>query len=159
MMIRNKTKLMILLVLTITCGLSFLYWYHFIEKKQTKNSSLGKKGSVLKVHCRGSTFVVPTVYTHGIEGLTRDRTICTKCFSCLQVTLKTRFGNTPICIYNAKYDTLISSKLQKYGMFDPEKLALIYAFMKIVPDLDFIDIGANIGKNDNSYICNAGIKC
>ena len=149
---------MILLVLTIACGLLFLHWFHLIEKKETKKSSQIKRGGVLKIHCKGSPFVVPTVYTHGTEGWTRDCTICAKCFNCMQVTLKTRFGNTPICIYNAKYDTLVSSKLQQNGVFDPEKLALIYAFMKIVPDLNFIDIGANIGKNDNSYIIYADIN-
>lgn len=71
--------------------------------------------------------------------------VCKDCHDFLKATLKTQFGNTPIFIYEPKNDIYVSGKLKTAGTFEAEKSNGIAYLLKVDPELNFIDIGANIG--------------
>ena len=168
----RKRTFLLLLVITMMCGTLFVHKYsdelHAYDATglDVADTEINCQGSITRVprvythsgdatsldeedteiNCQGSITRVPQVHTHSGEGWRRNKTICDKCFNFPKVTFRTNFGNTPIFIYNERADDWVSRNLKKYGMYDPSKQNVIYSLLKIDPELNLIDIGANIGK-------------
>ena len=136
-MIEKRKKMLLLLAITLFCGLLFVYQY---------SGEIYMSLNVITIKCKGKVLRVPTVFTYGEMGWKRNKTICEQCFNFPKIQLKTDLGSTPMFIYNIRDDDWVSMNLQKHGVFDEAKLSVIHTFLKIDPDLNFIDIGANIGK-------------
>ncbi|KAJ8307258.1 hypothetical protein KUTeg_015342 [Tegillarca granosa] len=71
--------------------------------------------------------------------------VCKGCFKFLKTRLKTRFGNTPIYVYDPKNDVFVSKSIIAKGEFDAEKIGQLLDYLTSDPNLNFIDIGANLG--------------
>ncbi|KAJ8307255.1 hypothetical protein KUTeg_015339 [Tegillarca granosa] len=71
--------------------------------------------------------------------------VCKGCFKFLKTRLKTRFGNTPIYVYDPKNDVFVSKSIIAKGEFDAEKIGQLLDYLKSDQNLNFIDIGANLG--------------
>lgn len=63
----------------------------------------------------------------------------------LEATLKTPYGNTPIYVYPASQDPWVSGLLLDHGYFEQQKTSVMYELLNIDPDINLVDIGANIG--------------
>ena len=132
-----RKKMLVLSVVTLMCGSLFLYQY---------SAEIDMEMSVIEINCKGPTLRVPLVYTHGANGWKRNATFCANCLRFPNITLRSQLGNTPMFIYDIRNDDWVSLNLKKHGVYDPIKLAVIHAFLKTDSEMDFIDIGANIGK-------------
>lgn len=71
--------------------------------------------------------------------------VCKGCFNFVKTRLKTRFGNTPIYVYNPKNDVFVSKNIIATGEFDGKKIGQLLDYLIKDPTLNFIDIGANLG--------------
>ncbi|XP_045156978.2 uncharacterized protein LOC123523360 [Mercenaria mercenaria] len=61
------------------------------------------------------------------------------------VYLKTLRGKTPIFVYSAKVDNMISGYVKDYGTWEEDLLNQTGIYLLHQPDTTFIDIGCNIG--------------
>ena len=61
------------------------------------------------------------------------------------VDLKTRIGNTHICVYKRKDDLFVSGMIRNNGHWEGYNLESLGRVLKDKPDMVFIDIGCNIG--------------
>ena len=149
--VKNE-KVLLPIALSMICAFLILYqcipfstqFMTRVTEKKTRDSTI--EGKFDKITCKVSRKDVPKVFSRGIDGWHRNKSICSRCFEFKTVTLRAFFASTPICIYDTQDDKFVSPKLGKEGVFDPAKLAWIYTFMKFVPEANLIDIGANIGK-------------
>ena len=142
----RKRTILLLLVIILTCGFLFVHQYsNELHIYVYAYGAISPDDGGIKINCKGSITRVPHVYTHNGGGWRRNNTICAKCFNFPKVTFRTNFGNTPIFIYNERADDWVSGNLKKYGMYDRSKQDVIYSLLKIDPELNLIDIGANIG--------------
>lgn len=64
----------------------------------------------------------------------------TKC-----VSLKTKRGKTPICTYDQVRDHFISKSLITSGQWEGDLVNIVVEFLNSQPDLEFLDLGCNIG--------------
>ena len=135
----NRKAIILLISMVLAYGLLYKKLRYYYTKLQIQKE---------EVLCKGSLHDVPVVFTHGIEGWRRNKTLCARCFDFPNITLKSTLGNTPMFIYEVRNinDDWVSYNLKEKGVFDPGKLAVIYTYLKMFPNLDFIDMGANIGK-------------
>lgn len=88
---------------------------------------------------------IKTIYSRDQKGWYENQEVCNACFDFPKASLKTSNGPTPIFIYPRDQDIWVSTSLQDKGTFESEKLMVISKMMKDHPDLNIIDIGANIG--------------
>lgn len=61
------------------------------------------------------------------------------------VPLKTKHGTTPICTYDAVKDHFISKSLQTRGEWEWNEVSRILEFLESDSNLEFLDLGCNIG--------------
>ena len=62
------------------------------------------------------------------------------------VSLKTMNGSTtPVCTYGPKIDKFVSANLRKSGVYEPQLVYKLEALLRDRPDMQFLDIGFNIG--------------
>ena len=127
----------LLAMVTLMCGSLFLYQY---------SAEIDMEMNVIKINCNGPKLRAPLVYVHGANGWKRNTTLCAGCFRFPNITLRSQLGNTPMFIYDIRKDDWVSLNLKKHGVYDPIKLAVIHGFLETDSEMDFIDIGANIGK-------------
>ncbi|XP_048757893.2 uncharacterized protein LOC125668129 [Ostrea edulis] len=62
-----------------------------------------------------------------------------------RAVLRTSVGSTPIFIYDPKNDIWVSGHIVKYGNWEGKHIDLIIDLLKQDPELQFLDIGANVG--------------
>ena len=144
-------KVLLPIALSMICAFLILYQYiplstKFMKRVTEKKTDSNIEGGFDKITCKASKKDVPKVFSRGMDGWQRNKSICARCFEFKTVTLRAFFASTPICIYDTQDDKFVSPKLRTEGVFDPGKLAWIYTFMKFVPEANLIDVGANIGK-------------
>ncbi|XP_062603126.1 uncharacterized protein LOC134264884 [Saccostrea cucullata] len=109
----------------------------FSKIKQVKNKT---------INCRGKQQnIIQNIFSRDDKGWYENREICDSCFDFPKATLKTKFGPTPIFVYPRDQDVWVSTSLQDRGTFESEKSEIIFKMMKDDPELQIIDIGANIG--------------
>lgn len=157
-----------LVVLAVTVGVLYLAFYRNsfgfindvksnIQKSpsfaQTDNSEIRSDSNPTDknfIDCRGKRQKkIKTIYSRDQKGWYENQEVCNACFDFPKASLKTSNGPTPIFIYPRDQDIWVSTSLQDKGTFESEKLMVISKMMKDHPDLNIIDIGANIGK----YLC------
>ena len=61
------------------------------------------------------------------------------------VKLKTLLGTTPICVYDPKMDIWVSKYLQDKGEWEGDLVANMSIFLLSHPNVQFLDLGCNIG--------------
>ena len=62
------------------------------------------------------------------------------------VSLKTMNGSTtPVCTYGPKIDKFVSANLRKSGVYESHLVYKLEALLRDRPDMQFLDIGCNIG--------------
>ena len=155
-MTRGNLSKYILAILLTMCGLLFVYNVTFRDRQvifmeeTTKGNSFAKYDEhqtplSKDIDCRGKKSRVPTVFSRDLKNWRENKEICARCFQFPNTTLKTPFGNTPIYIYEGKNDVWVSTEIQSRGTFESSKSALIFKMLKDDPELNLIDIGANIG--------------
>lgn len=99
------------------------------------------------INCRGrEQKIIKNIFSRDGKGWYENREVCDACFDFPKATLKTKFGPTPIFIYPRNEDVWVSTSLQDRGTFESDKAEIIFKMMKDDPELQIIDIGANIGK-------------
>ncbi|XP_052787496.1 uncharacterized protein LOC128222500 [Mya arenaria] len=65
---------------------------------------------------------------------------------CKRTSLRIPDGsNTPICIYEPKEDIFVSASILKTGWWEKGNVEKVWNLMKPVNDMQFLDIGCNIG--------------
>ena len=63
----------------------------------------------------------------------------------VNATLKSPAGNTPIFVYTKDSDIWVSGNIIQHGMWEGDLVKMMYRFMTMYDDADFIDLGANVG--------------
>lgn len=71
--------------------------------------------------------------------------LCGTCTTYLTTTLTTPYGTTPIMVYPANIDPWMSGLLLGEGIFEADKSAVLFDLLSSNRNLNFIDLGANIG--------------
>ena len=61
------------------------------------------------------------------------------------VPLRTLRGTTPICTYPKDKDIWVSASLQKHGQWEGDLVSNLANLLASQPDLEFLDLGCNIG--------------
>lgn len=83
-------------------------------------------------------------YVRRFDILTGNRQAnVTKPFEC--VSLIGPVPKTPICIYNPKTDVYVSGSIKKYRTWEDHNVKLVVDFLKLNEDVEFLDLGCNIG--------------
>ena len=59
--------------------------------------------------------------------------------------LKTMHGSAPICIHDPELDEVISGNILKTGTWEPNYLYSVGTVLKLNEEIEFIDLGCNIG--------------
>lgn len=67
----------------------------------------------------------------------------TNLFEC--VPLRGIVSDTPICIYDPKTDVYVSASIKKYGAWEGNLISLVVNFLKLYQDMEFLDLGCNLG--------------
>ncbi|XP_078321942.1 uncharacterized protein LOC144621870 [Crassostrea virginica] len=112
------------------------------EVKQGKSAAAKN----VTINCRGNEQrIIKNIFSRDNKGWYENRELCDSCFDFPKATLKTTYGQTPIFIYPRAQDVWVSTSLQDRGTFESEKSAIIFKMIKEDPELNIIDIGANIG--------------
>ncbi|XP_071175148.1 uncharacterized protein LOC143079406 isoform X2 [Mytilus galloprovincialis] len=141
----------------VVIGLSFFFMGGFIMMLIVKNyrtlqtvqdtrvltsddTSGGK--NVLKPVCKVD---FTNVYSMDLTTWSKNNKVCSECQNFIKATLKTPYGNTPIFVYPAAQDPWVSGILISSGHFEAEKSSIMFDLLKSDPELNLIDIGANIG--------------
>ena len=62
-----------------------------------------------------------------------------------RATLKTTVGSTAIFVYNPEVDIWVSKSIVRYGSWEGNYINLILALLQKDQDLQFVDIGTNVG--------------
>jgi hypothetical protein len=118
-----------------------------VERTPSKDPNSKKKTNIKNVNCRGrQQKLIKNIFSRDSKGWYENREICDACFDFPKATLKTKFGPTPIFIYPKNEDVWVSTSLQDKGTFESEKSEIIFKMLKDDPELQFVDIGANVGK-------------
>lgn len=99
------------------------------------------------IECRGrKQKVIRNIFSRDQEGWYENRKVCDACFDFPHITLQTNYGPTPIFIYTKDQDLVISKILRTRGSFESKKQLMLSKMIEDDPELQIIDIGANIGK-------------
>lgn len=99
------------------------------------------------IECRGrKQKVIRNIFSRDQEGWYENRNVCDACFDFPHITLQTNYGPTPIFIYTKDQDLVISKVLRTRGSFESKKQLMLSKMIEDDPELQIIDIGANIGK-------------
>lgn len=99
------------------------------------------------IECRGrKQKVIRNIFSRDQEGWYENRNVCDACFDFSHITLRTNYGPTPIFIYTKHQDLVISKVLRTRGSFESKKQLMLSKMIEDDPELQIIDIGANIGK-------------
>ena len=62
------------------------------------------------------------------------------------VSLRTMNGSTtPVCTYDLKVDKFVSKNLRSFGVYESHLVYKLEAILRDHPDMQFLDIGCNIG--------------
>ncbi|XP_063419087.1 uncharacterized protein LOC134701911 [Mytilus trossulus] len=85
------------------------------------------------------------VYSHNGNDWIPDSGICQTKDHFIKVSLKNSWGNTPIYIHSPLDDKWISKDLMNSGHWEGELVNLVSRLLKTDNDLQFVDLGANIG--------------
>lgn len=92
------------------------------------------------------------VWSHDLLGVWHPRMdICKSVHKDTVTTLVTPFGNLPIHVHDPQKDIWVSRRIINTGSFDKDKILTISKFMESDPNLNFIDIGANLGTYSLSF--------
>lgn len=153
---RRRCSNSTLLIIAVTVGIAYFMVNHVLEDgvKSDKGSTTSKlvrwikKNLPLKkaIKCRGKEqMIIKNIYSRDPEGWYENRDICDTCFDFPNATLRTSYGPMPIFIYQGDQDDLVSGSVLDKGTFESEKEMILSEMMKDDPDLQIIDIGANIG--------------
>jgi FkbM family methyltransferase len=98
--------------------------------------------------------VVPTmgkkslkVYSHDLNNWNLDNNVCKTNTKFQRAWLKTTIGNTPIYIHNPNDDIWISKNLLMNGHWEADFVSLVFNLLlkDNAHDIQFVDLGANIG--------------
>ena len=138
------------------CGLLFVYNVTFRDRQvifmeeTTKGNSFAKYDEnqapiISDIDCREGNLVCQLFSREIWKIGGKIKKFVHSVFNFQTQTLKTPFGNTPIYIYEGKNDVWVSTEIQSRGTFESSKSALIFKMLKDDPELNLIDIGANIG--------------
>lgn len=99
------------------------------------------------IECRGrKQKIIRNIFSRDQEGWHENRNVCDACFEFPHITLQTNYGATPIFIYTKYQDLVISKILRTRGSFESKKQLVLSKMIEDDPELQIIDIGANIGK-------------
>lgn len=142
-----------LVIIAVTVGIAFLVVNQAIKDgvKSDKGSMTSylvqwiKMNSTKKdaIKCRGTEqMIIENIYSRDPKGWYENRDVCDTCFDFPNATLKTSYGPTPIFIHPGDF---VSGSVLNKGTFESEKEMVMSKMMKDDPDLQIIDIGANIG--------------
>lgn len=153
---RRRCSNSTLLIIAVTVGIAYFMVNHVLEDgvKSDKGSTTSKLVRWIKknlpskkaIKCRGKEqMIIKNIYSRDPEGWYENRDICDTCFDFPNATLRTSYGPTPIFIYQGDQDDLVSGSVLDKGTFESEKEMILSEMMKDDPDLQIIDIGANIG--------------
>lgn len=66
-----------------------------------------------------------------------------KIFECVPMT--GAVPKTPICIYDPNIDQYVSGSIKKYGNWEGGNIKLTVKYLNLYPDMQFLDLGCNIG--------------
>ena len=119
-----------------------------VDNKAVYKVKQGKSAAAknVMINCRGKEQrIIKNIFSRDNKGWYENRKLCDSCFDFPKATLKTTYGQTPIFIYLRDQDVWVSTSLQDRGTFESDKSAIIFKMMKEDPELNIIDIGANIG--------------
>lgn len=75
----------------------------------------------------------------------RVPTVCGECPDFWNATLLSPAGTTSMFIHNPQFDTTISEVLKRTHVYEPDTAIVLFDILQTDPDMNFIDIGANIG--------------
>lgn len=95
-----------------------------------------------KTACKQNGMVV---YSMDLKTWKRDKEMCNSCHKYLSTSLRTPYGPTPIMVYPSSLDPWVSGILLSTGRFQEEKSAVLFNLLQSSPNINLIDIGANIG--------------
>ncbi|CAG2203274.1 unnamed protein product [Mytilus edulis] len=85
------------------------------------------------------------VYSHNGNDWTPDNGICQTKDHFIKASLINSWGNTPIYIHSPLDDKWVSGDLMKSGHWEGELVNLVSRLLQQDNDLQFVDLGANIG--------------
>ncbi|XP_048771299.2 uncharacterized protein LOC125677330 [Ostrea edulis] len=85
------------------------------------------------------------LYSRNAEKWTMDMKTCNIGTKFMQATLRTSAGAIPIFIHNPKDDIHVSNSILKHGSWEGGYINMILDMLRQDPDLQFLDLGANLG--------------
>lgn len=85
------------------------------------------------------------VYSRDFTKWTKNENVCDHCQQFKKTTLITPYGNTPIFVYPSERDPWVSGVLSSSGHFEADKSSIMLELLTTDPNINLIDIGANIG--------------
>ena len=85
------------------------------------------------------------LYARNAKQWTKDEGTCRALPRFTQAVLRSSAGSLPIFIHNPKQDIHVSNSILKHGSWEGGYIELILTFLKQDLDLQFVDLGANVG--------------
>ncbi|XP_060069465.1 uncharacterized protein LOC132549543 [Ylistrum balloti] len=99
----------------------------------------------VKVNIQKESRASNRVYNWNGHSWKENKTVCENLPQFRQETLRTRSGDTPIFIHEPGVDKYISQTVLVSGTWEREVAVAVVSFLQADKDLQFLDIGANIG--------------
>lgn len=112
------------------------------QRDNVQLSPVRKKSNLKDSNCIDHTF--QSVYSYDTRWKV-NQSVCYGCYNSVKTRLKTRYGDTPIHVYNLQEDVYISHELTKFGSIETGKINNVINHFTSDPTLNFIDVGANLG--------------
>lgn len=85
------------------------------------------------------------LYARNAQQWTKDDHTCKALPKFMQAVLRTSAGSLPIFIHNPKDDIHVSNSIHKHGSWEGGYIELVLTFLRQDLDLQFLDLGANLG--------------
>lgn len=119
------------------------------EKPVTQNTKAAIRNSTQSsLITKAITTPAPQIlrlYARNAQQWTNDDHTCKALPKFMQAVLRTSAGSLPIFIHNPKDDIHVSNSIHKYGSWEGGYIELVLTFLRQDLDLQFIDLGANLG--------------
>ena len=130
-------------------------WRTLLHPSTARNPDLGKTllhPSIARNPAFGSSLLHPsiarnsTVLTRTATSWKNEDGVCNlETGGFVKTTLRSPAGNTPIYVYSVTVDQWVSGSIINQGIWERGGVQTMYDLMKIHPDADFVDLGANLG--------------
>ena len=85
------------------------------------------------------------LWTHDLVAWRQNTTLCDRPVVDTPSVLRTPAGPVAMSVYDPTKDIWVSRKIIRTGDFDGNKRQLVFSILERSPDVNFIDVGCNIG--------------